>query len=140
MEADGLTKPVTRERTFQFMFPDCEKLPPPVLPFIDVSVGERVDISVSVVGEGGFEQCKRVGPERGKRLLPPPVLCLPYMATSSSWPPRADERPPSHLILILPPPHAHAGQLCVLWEGRRLPVPPPRAECGLRFTHCACGA
>lgn len=37
MEADGFTKPVVHERTFQFRFPDCEKLPPPVLPFIDVS-------------------------------------------------------------------------------------------------------
>ena len=37
MEADGFTKPVVVERTFQFKFPDCEKLPPPVLPFIDVS-------------------------------------------------------------------------------------------------------
>ncbi|GAX84860.1 hypothetical protein CEUSTIGMA_g12281.t1 [Chlamydomonas eustigma] len=37
MEADGLTKPVQRERTFQFQFPDCDKLPPPVLPFINVS-------------------------------------------------------------------------------------------------------
>lgn len=37
MEADGLTKPVSRERTFQFSFPDTEKLPPPVLPFHDVS-------------------------------------------------------------------------------------------------------
>lgn len=37
MEADGLTKPVARERNFQFTFPDTEKLPPPVLPFQDVS-------------------------------------------------------------------------------------------------------
>ena len=40
MEADGLTKPVSRERTFAFRFPDCEKLPPPVLPFIDVRPSE----------------------------------------------------------------------------------------------------
>ena len=33
----GLTPPVRKERTFQFSFPDCEKLPPPVLPFIDVT-------------------------------------------------------------------------------------------------------
>lgn len=37
MEADGLTKPVMRERTFQFNFPECEKLPPPVMPFTDVA-------------------------------------------------------------------------------------------------------
>eukprot|EP00798_Chlamydomonas_sp_ICE-L_P025307 gene25307-10960_t len=37
MEADGLTQPVRKERTFQFTFPDCDKLPPPVLPFIDVA-------------------------------------------------------------------------------------------------------
>jgi len=33
----GLTPPVTRERTFGFTFPDCDKLPPPVLPFQNVS-------------------------------------------------------------------------------------------------------
>jgi ATP-binding cassette subfamily F protein 2 len=37
MEADGLTKPVHSEKTIQFKFPACEKLPPPVLPFIDVA-------------------------------------------------------------------------------------------------------
>lgn len=37
MYEEGLTKPVQRERTFQFSFPDCDKLPPPVLPFINVS-------------------------------------------------------------------------------------------------------
>ena len=37
MEAAGLTPPVRRERTFAFSFPECEKLPPPVLPFQDVS-------------------------------------------------------------------------------------------------------
>ena len=35
--AKGLTEPVTHESTFTFNFPDCEKLPPPVLPFINVS-------------------------------------------------------------------------------------------------------
>lgn len=30
---------LNRERTFQFRFPDCEKLPPPVLPFQGVSFG-----------------------------------------------------------------------------------------------------
>jgi ATP-binding cassette subfamily F protein 2 len=33
----GLTQPVAREQTFQFNFPECEKLPPPVLPFQNVS-------------------------------------------------------------------------------------------------------
>ena len=33
----GLTKPVQHRQTFTFQFPDCDKLPPPVLPFIDVS-------------------------------------------------------------------------------------------------------
>jgi hypothetical protein len=37
MVAKGLTEPVTRESTFRFSFPDCDKLPPPVLPFVDVS-------------------------------------------------------------------------------------------------------
>jgi len=37
MVAKGLTEPVTHESTFTFQFPDCEKLPPPVLPFINVS-------------------------------------------------------------------------------------------------------
>ena len=37
MEADGLTPPVVVHRPFTFSFPDCEKLPPPVLPFINVS-------------------------------------------------------------------------------------------------------
>ena len=37
MMAKGLTEPVTHESTFSFNFPDCEKLPPPVLPFINVS-------------------------------------------------------------------------------------------------------
>mmetsp|Transcript_6780 Transcript_6780/g.7767 ORF Transcript_6780/g.7767 Transcript_6780/m.7767 type:complete len:603 (+) Transcript_6780:211-2019(+) len=37
MEADGLTPPVKTEHTFNFRFPETEKLPPPVLPFINVS-------------------------------------------------------------------------------------------------------
>ena len=37
MMAKGLTEPVTHESTFTFNFPDCAKLPPPVLPFINVS-------------------------------------------------------------------------------------------------------
>uniref|UniRef100_A0A7S0UP19 ABC transporter domain-containing protein n=1 Tax=Polytomella parva TaxID=51329 RepID=A0A7S0UP19_9CHLO len=39
MEEAGLTKPVQKERTFTFSFPECTKLPPPVLPFHDVSFG-----------------------------------------------------------------------------------------------------
>ena len=37
MVVKGLTPPVHRERTFSFKFPDCEKLPPPVMPFVDVA-------------------------------------------------------------------------------------------------------
>jgi len=37
MEEEGFTKPVAKERNFQFSFPDCDKLSPPVLPFINVS-------------------------------------------------------------------------------------------------------
>lgn len=37
MVAKGLTEPVTHESTFSFHFPDCERLPPPVLPFVNVS-------------------------------------------------------------------------------------------------------
>lgn len=37
MVAKGLTEPVTQESTFKFQFPDCDKLPPPVMPFVDVS-------------------------------------------------------------------------------------------------------
>ena len=37
MIAAGLTPPVHKERTFTFNFPDCDKIPPPVLPFDQVS-------------------------------------------------------------------------------------------------------
>ena len=37
MVAAGLTPPVHKERSFTFEFPDCDKVPPPVLPFDDVS-------------------------------------------------------------------------------------------------------
>ena len=37
MEAAGLTPSPKAERTFEFAFPDCRKLPPPVLPFKDVT-------------------------------------------------------------------------------------------------------
>jgi ATP-binding cassette, subfamily F, member 2 len=51
MVAKGLTEPVTRESTFRFTFPDCDKLPPPVLPFVDVSFsysGKKEDYLYSV--------------------------------------------------------------------------------------------
>ena len=57
MEAAGLTKPVRRERTFVFTFPECEKLPPPVLPFVDVSFaysGKEEDMLYRV---GSCTQC-----------------------------------------------------------------------------------
>ena len=47
MEAAGLTEPVRKEKTFHFTFPACEKLPPPVLPFNEVSFaysGKEVDM------------------------------------------------------------------------------------------------
>ena len=53
MEAAGLTKPVRRERTFVFTFPECDKLPPPVLPFVDVSFaysGKEEDMLYRVGG------------------------------------------------------------------------------------------
>ena len=37
MVAAGLTPPVVKERHFQFNFPECQKVPPPVLPFDNVS-------------------------------------------------------------------------------------------------------
>ena len=37
MVAAGLTPPVTKEKTFSFRFPECSKVPPPVLPFDNVS-------------------------------------------------------------------------------------------------------
>ena len=37
MVAAGLTPPVAKESTFKFNFPDCAKVPPPVLPFDNVS-------------------------------------------------------------------------------------------------------
>ena len=37
MVAAGLTTPVVKEATFHFRFPDCNKVPPPVLPFAGVS-------------------------------------------------------------------------------------------------------
>lgn len=80
MEADGLTKPVQRERTFEFSFPECDKLPPPVLPFIDVSFaysgkmedclyknlefGIDCDSRIALVGPNGAGGWGRVmGPE-----------------------------------------------------------------------------
>mmetsp|Transcript_33952 Transcript_33952/g.101058 ORF Transcript_33952/g.101058 Transcript_33952/m.101058 type:complete len:593 (-) Transcript_33952:440-2218(-) len=55
MEAEGLTKPVVHERTFQFSFPDCEKLPPPVMPFINVAFsysGKKEDYLYSNISFG----------------------------------------------------------------------------------------
>jgi ATP-binding cassette subfamily F protein 2 len=37
MVAAGLTPAVTKEKTFSFRFPECSKVPPPVLPFDNVS-------------------------------------------------------------------------------------------------------
>ena len=37
MIAAGLTPAVTKEKTFTFRFPECSKVPPPVLPFDNVS-------------------------------------------------------------------------------------------------------
>jgi len=37
MEERGLTEEVVKEQVFLFTFPECEKLPPPVLAFTDVS-------------------------------------------------------------------------------------------------------
>mmetsp|Transcript_28546 Transcript_28546/g.90974 ORF Transcript_28546/g.90974 Transcript_28546/m.90974 type:complete len:613 (-) Transcript_28546:48-1886(-) len=37
MYAAGLTPPVTTERHFKFNFPECQKLPPPVMPFDKVA-------------------------------------------------------------------------------------------------------
>lgn len=37
MVAAGLTPPVVKEHNFTFDFPDCQKVPPPVLPFANVS-------------------------------------------------------------------------------------------------------
>jgi ATP-binding cassette subfamily F protein 2 len=37
MIAAGLTPPVSKEKTFSFRFPECSKVPPPVLPFDNVS-------------------------------------------------------------------------------------------------------
>lgn len=34
-----------RERTFAFQFPSCEKVPPPVLPFINVSFSYQNDMN-----------------------------------------------------------------------------------------------
>lgn len=51
MVAKGLTEPVHKEATFKFSFPDCEKLPPPVMPFVDVSFsysGKKADYLYSV--------------------------------------------------------------------------------------------
>lgn len=51
MVAKGLTEPVHKEASFKFNFPDCDKLPPPVMPFVDVSFaysGKKSDYLYSV--------------------------------------------------------------------------------------------
>ena len=51
MVAKGLTEPVHKESTFKFSFPDCDKLPPPVMPFVDVSFsysGKKADYLYTV--------------------------------------------------------------------------------------------
>ena len=61
MEAAGLTPPVQHESTFHFNFPDCDKLPPPVLPFQDVSFAYS----------GQDKDCLY-------RVSPVTVYCLPF--------------------------------------------------------------
>lgn len=84
MYEDGLTKPVARESTFKFSFPDCDKLPPPVLPFKDVSFaysgkpedylyknlefGIDCDSRVALVGPNGAGGLAEKLCERGRRL------------------------------------------------------------------------
>jgi len=69
MMAAGLTPPVVHEPNFQFRFPGCTKVPPPVLPFADVSfsysgkvedflyknleIGVDCDSRVALVGPNG---------------------------------------------------------------------------------------
>ena len=71
MYAAGLTPPVAKEHDFHFSFPDCDPLPPPVLPFTDmwfsyngsvkdddllykdVSLGVDCDSRVALVGPNG---------------------------------------------------------------------------------------
>jgi len=58
MEADGLVERVVDEKNFQFTFPDCEQLPPPVLQVDDVSFSysgqkkdflyEKLDLSIDL--------------------------------------------------------------------------------------------
>lgn len=70
MEDAGLTPPVQHESTFHFKFPDCDKLPPPVLPFQDVSFAYS----------GKDKDCLyRVCPASSR-----PSACLAYCACSSA--------------------------------------------------------
>lgn len=76
MMAKGLTEPVMRESTFRFSFPDCDKLPPPVLPFVDVSFsysGKKADYLYSVSGPPSTLRLSRFSGE----LAVPPCL-VPY--------------------------------------------------------------
>lgn len=89
MEAVGLTKPVVHTRSFTFTFPDCDKLPPPVLPFIDVSFaysGKEEDMLYRVSPCRHLSVCRR----RVMRLLlswllpakcKPPLLCSVIQGT-----------------------------------------------------------
>jgi len=45
MEAAGLAKPIESQRTFAFTFPECDKLPPPVMPFDDVGFAYSGDMN-----------------------------------------------------------------------------------------------
>lgn len=79
----GLTKPVVREHTFTFSFPECEKLPPPVLPFHDVSFGYDgnpegflyknlefgidCDSRIALVGPNGAGGWRRLGRQGGRK-------------------------------------------------------------------------
>lgn len=45
MEEKGLTEKVTAERSFKFTFPECERLPPPILMFENVAFSYDGDVS-----------------------------------------------------------------------------------------------
>ena len=58
-----------RERTFQLRFPDCDKLPPPVLPFQGVSFGYSGNPEGCAVDGGERGGCVCVGFEGGSRVF-----------------------------------------------------------------------
>jgi hypothetical protein len=79
MEAAGLTPPVKRERTFTFSFPDCDKLPPPVLPFQAVSFaysGKEEDMLYRVRAAPG-SQTLTIHPRIHPRKPRKPRACQP---------------------------------------------------------------